>query len=192
MKFWPLQALSAMRILCAVLFAGQLCSMRVQAQTPDTRAGLFAKYHCPLTDLLRQVYEVASPFQERDRYLALTAPLIGNNYVQCMFAKNRTKLYCEASSGYYEKAMDRPRGHFPSEVTMAAFEKLGFKTGNEEKNYPYERDFKGVPDFGEIAALMLNAMHDGFGARAETRLTVNAPFAKKVQADCGARPEARR
>lgn len=192
MKFLSLQVLGALRILCGVLFAGQLCGASAQAQAPDTRAPLFARYHCPLTDLLRQVFEVQSAFQERDRYLALTAPLIRNNYVQCMFAQNRTKLYCEASSGYYDEAMSNPRRTFPSEVTKAAFEKLGFKTGNEEKNYPYERDFKGVPDFAEIAVLMLNAMHDGFGARAETRLTVNAPFAKKVQVDCGARPEARR
>jgi hypothetical protein len=61
---------------------------------------------------------------------------------------------------------------------------FGFATGNDQKNYSYERDFTGTPDFSEIATLMLLAMHDGFGARADARLTVTAPFAKKVRAIC--------
>jgi len=187
-----MKLLSALRILCGAILAVQFCNNLAVAQVPDTRVALFARYHCPLTDLLRQVYEAPSPFQKLDRYLALTAPLIHKNYIQCMFAENRTKLYCEASSGYYDEAMGKPRRVFPSEETKAAFAKLGFKTGNDEKNFPFERDFKGVPDFGEIAGLMLDAMHDCFGARAGTRLTVHAPFARKVEADCGVKPEGRR
>lgn len=192
MKFFFSWALGQVRLVLAVILAGHLCASSALAQTSDTRQALFAKYRCPLADMLRQVFEAPSAFQKLDRYLVLSAPLVQKNYVQCMFAENRTKLYCEASSGYYDEATGKPRRTFPSEETKAAFEKLGFKTGDEQKNYPYERDFKDVPDFEEVATLMLLAMHDGFGARAETRLTVNAPFAKKVQADCGVKPEARR
>ncbi|RTL48904.1 MAG: hypothetical protein EKK40_16140 [Bradyrhizobiaceae bacterium] len=158
----------------------------VLAQTLSSQDALLAKYRCPLSDLLRQVFEAPSAYQERNRYLILTGPGRSADYVQCIFAANRTKLYCEASSGYYDEAMDKPRRHFPSDAVKAALGKLGFKTGNEEKNYPYERDFTGTPDFGEIATLMLSAMHDGFGARAETPLIVHAPFAKKVSIDCKA------
>ncbi|HEY0235957.1 MAG TPA: hypothetical protein VGC86_13025 [Afipia sp.] len=156
----------------------------VPARSTNTREELLKKYHCRLTDLLRQVFEAPSAYQERNRYLILTGLGRSDNYVQCMFAANRTKLYCEVSSGYYESAMDKPRRHFPSEDVKAAFRRLGFSTGNEEKNYPYERDFAGVPDFGAIATLMLSAMHDGFGARAETPLIAKSPFARRVTMDC--------
>jgi hypothetical protein len=66
----------------------------------------------------------------------------------------------------------------------ASLRKLGFATGNEEKNFPYERDFTGTPDFGEIATLMLSAMHDAYGVRADTIFSIRAPFAKKVLAKC--------
>lgn len=190
MKFFSTRALRTLVIGAALV--ANLYATSALAQTSDSREAVFAKYRCPLTDMLRQVFEAPSAYRERDRYLVLSAPLVDQAYVQCMFAVNRTKLFCEASSGYYARAMDKPRRSFPSEDTKAAFRKLGFATGNDEKNYPYERDFTGTPDFGEIATLMLLAMHDGFGARAETLLTVQAPFAKKAQADCGDSVKVRR
>jgi hypothetical protein len=173
------------RVVRVAGFLLVVLNQSVAAQTADSRAALFARYRCPLADLLRQVFEAPSAYRERDRFLVLSAPLIQKNYVQCMFAVNRTKLFCEASSGYYDETPDRARRSFPSDAAKAAFEQLGFATGNEQKNYSYERDFTGTPDFSEIATLMLLAMHDGFGARAETRLTVTAPFAKKAPANCG-------
>lgn len=177
-------AAHALRAGCIAGLLLTVLNQTVVAQTLDSRAALFAQYRCPLADLLRQVFEAPSAYRDRDRFLVLSAPLIQKNYVQCMFAVNRTKLFCEASSGYYDEAPGRPRRSFPSDVTKAAFENLGFATGNDQKNYSYERDFTGTPDFSEIATLMLLAMHDGFGARADARLTVTAPFAKKVQAIC--------
>ena len=192
MKFFPTRVPRGLRVFLAATWIANFFVASTLAQASDSREALFAKSRCPLTDMLRQVFEAPSAYQERDRYLVLSAPLIDQAYVQCMFAVNRTKLFCEASSGYYARAMDKPRRSFPSEDTKAAFRKLGFATGDDEKNYPYERDFTGTPDFGEIATLMLLAMHDGFGARAGTRLTVQAPFAKTVQADCGSKVEVRR
>lgn len=169
----------------AVTFiAGTLTARAGTMDQNDSREALLAKYRCPLADMLRQVYEAPSADQERNRYLVLLGSVPGQEYVQCMFAANRTKLYCEAASGYYAQAAGKPRTHYPSDAAKAAFQRLGFATGSEQKNYPYEKDFDGVPDFNAIAALMLLAMHDGFGARADTPLAARAPFAQKVTVAC--------
>lgn len=167
-----------------LILSACLISAPLSAQISDSREALFAKYRCPLSDLLRQVFEAPSAYQQRNRYLVLSPHERPADYVQCMFGENRSKLYCEASSGYYVAPDNKPRIRFPSEEMKAVLRKLGFATGNDEKNFPYEHDFSGAPDFGEIATMMLSAMHDAYGARADTIFSMRAPFAKKVMAKC--------
>lgn len=182
--FMAILSRRALHALMAAALWAQACSASALAQTADTKQAFLARYRCPIAEMLRQVFEAPSAFKERDRYMVLSVAHVGQSYVQCMFAEGRTKLYCEASSGYYAEAADKPRRTFSSDETKAALDRLGFNTGSDQKNYPYERDFTGVPDFGEIATLMLLALHDGFGARAETPLRADAPFARKVRMDC--------
>ncbi|MBN9598095.1 MAG: hypothetical protein J0G28_00300 [Afipia sp.] len=172
---------------CLVLIACVM-SAPLLAQTSDSQNALLAKYRCQLSDMLRQVYEAPSAYKQLNRFLVLSGPSRSSDYVQCMFGENRTKLYCEASTGYYDVAEDKPRRRYPSDTVNEAFRRLGFAVGSGEKNYPYERDFTGTPDFDEIAKLMLLTMHDGYGARAQTTLKVHAPFARKPPAGCGAQP----
>ena len=110
-----------MRILGMLLIVGP-CLMAVPAMAQDGREALLAKYRCPLADMLRQVYEAPSAYRERNRYLVLSSELPSEDYVQCMFAANRSKLYCEASSGYYAQAADKPRTRYPSSAAQEAFQ----------------------------------------------------------------------
>ena len=167
-----------------VIYAACLISTPTSAQTSDSSTELVEEYRCVLSAKLRQVYETPSAYHERDRYLVLSFPRKSNSYVQCAFVENRSKLYCEASSGYYAQSENKPRLYYSCDEKKKALEALGFKTGNDEKNFSYERELKNVPDFDEIARLMLRAMHDGFGTRAGAALTMKAPFAKSMVVAC--------
>ncbi len=70
------------------------------------------------------------------------------------------------------------------QVSIAALERLGFATGAEEKNYSYERDLSGAPGFDAIATLMLSALHDAYGVRADMSLETRAPFAGTLVVAC--------
>jgi hypothetical protein len=167
----------------AALVAG-LLPEQTAAQPADTLKALLAARSCLLSGELQAVYERPSPFKERDRFLVLSVKASPQSYVQCMFADNRSKLYCEASSFYYAEPAGKPRMlYLPPEV-MAALEKLGFATGTSQKNFPYERPLNGTPDFDAIATLMLTALHDAYGVREETELKTFAPFAGNPVVAC--------
>ncbi len=45
-------------------------------------------------------------------------------------------------------------------------------------------DVGSKPNFNSMADFILNALHDAYGARAETRLEINAPFAPRPSSTC--------
>jgi hypothetical protein len=167
--------------LAAALVAG-LLPRPATAQSAETRAALLAARQCTLAAQLRAVRGRPSAFKHRDRFLVLSVKARPQSYVQCMFT-DRDRLYCEASSFYYAEAGTRRTVYMASEA-MAALEKLGFGTGPEQKNFPYERALGSPPDFDAIATLMLTALHDAYGAREDTELETYAPFADNVVAAC--------
>lgn len=69
-----------------------LISAPLLAQISDSREALFAKHSCPLSDLLRQVFEAPSAYQQRDRYLVLSPHERPADYVQCMFGESQQAL----------------------------------------------------------------------------------------------------
>jgi hypothetical protein len=154
-------------VIVAAFIAG-LLPERTAAQSAETREALLAAERCVLAAQLRAVYERPSAFKERNRFLVVSVAARPQSYVQCMFADNRDKLYCEASSFYYAAKKSRPRTIYPSPQAMAALQKLGFATGAAEKNFPYER----------------TALHDAYGAREDTGLKTRAPFAGSLIVAC--------
>jgi len=106
------------------------------------------------------------------------------NYVQCMFADNRSILYCEASSFYCAERDTKPRTLYMPPERMAALEKLGFSIRTSEKNFPYERVLSDTPDFDEIATMMLTALHNTYGVRQDTELATDAPFVGNMVVAC--------
>jgi hypothetical protein len=153
------------------------------AQSQSLHA-LLVEYRCPIVDRLDRIYDNPRPTDYLDRFLAVTLLEHPHGYVQCMFIKNRTALLCEASSGYYYDKQGAPRTFYLPQKSMAALGHLGFSTDDTAGNFRYEALLGNPPDFNAVADLILRALHDGYGARAESQLKFNAPFARRATTKC--------
>ena len=145
------------------------------AQTGTLRAFL-AEYRCPVVDRLDRIFDHPKPTDYLDRFLAVTLLGHPHGYVQCMFTANRTRILCEASSGYHYDKEGAPRTFFLPRQAIAALGKLGFSTDDSRGNFRYEAGIGAPPDLNVIADLILTALHDSYGARAGETLRFNAPF----------------
>jgi hypothetical protein len=101
-----------------------------------------------------------------------------------MFIAQRSRILCEASSGYYYNKDDAPRTFLLPPNAIAALGRLGFSTDDSEGNFRYEAEIATPPDLNGIADLILTALHDGYGARAGATLRFNAPFAPRPTTKC--------
>jgi hypothetical protein len=161
-----------------------LSTVIVFAQTNISLRHFLAAYRCNLVDRLERIYESGDPSDPMDRFIAVTVPRHPHGYVQCMFYDHQTKLLCEASSGYHYDKKGAPRTFWQSPETIAALASLGFSTDDSEGNFRVDFDVATPPDLNAIADLILSALHDGYGARAETNLRFNAPFAPRATSKC--------
>jgi hypothetical protein len=160
-----------------------LSTALASAQTATLRA-LLAEYRCPVVDRLDRIFEHPKPTDYLDRFLAVTLVAHPHGYVQCMFIANRTKVLCEASSGYHYDKKGAPRAFFLPRSAVEALGKLGFSTDDSEGNFRYEAVIDAPPDLNAIADLILTALHDGYGARTGATLRFNAPFAPGATSKC--------
>ena len=101
-----------------------------------------------------------------------------------MLVDNRTKLLCEASSGYYYNKDGAPRTFFLPQGAIRALSRLGFSTDDSEGNFRYQAELGDPPDLNVIADLILTALHDGYGARVDSELKFSAPFAPRATSKC--------
>ena len=168
-------------LFCAALLAG-LAAGRAVAQSPDTLKALLAFQQCPLSSYLKAVYERPAAVEGDAAFLKVSVTDRPLNYVQCKFTDDRKKLYCEASS-YVDGGPGAFSLSLPAEA-LAALAKIGFATGDAKQNFPYERALRDTPDFDAIATMMLTALHDAYGVRAETELETYAPFAGNLITVC--------
>ena len=153
------------------------------AQTGTLRA-LLVEYRCPVVDRLDRIYEHPKPTDFLDRFLVLTLTGHPHGYVQCIFMANRTRILCEASSGYHYNKVGTPRTFYLPRDAVAALGQLGFSTDDSQGNFRYEVGIGAPPDLNAIADLMLTALHDAYGARAGETLQFNAPFARGAPSKC--------
>lgn len=153
------------------------------AQTGTLRA-LLVEFRCPVVDRLDRIYDHPKPTDFLDRFLAVTLESHPHGYVQCIFIANRTRILCEASSGYHYSKQGAPRTFFLPADAVAALGKLGFSTDDTRGNFRYEAVIDTPPDLNALADLMLTALHDGYGARAGDTLRFNAPFARADTSKC--------
>jgi hypothetical protein len=153
------------------------------AQDADTFRELLIQYRCPVVDRLERIYEAGSPSDAQDRFLIIDFTSHPQDYVQCVF-DTRTKMLCEASSGYYYNAPDQPRAYRLPAQSVAALGRLGFSTDDSAGNFRIDFDVSDPPDFNALADFMLKALHDGYGARADMKLRFNAPFAPRATSKC--------
>lgn len=170
------------RILCP-LFVFALLDGAAKAQ-PSSLREFLVQYRCPVVDRLDRIYEAGDHASHRDRFLALTVPEHPHGYVQCIFFERRTKMLCEASSGFPYSKPGTARTMRLSAEAISALGRLGFSTDDSAGNFSIEFDVANPPDFNAIADFMLKALYDGYGARAETKLKFNAPFARRPTTKC--------
>jgi hypothetical protein len=142
------------------------------------------EYRCQLVDRLERIYEFGDHASHRDRFIAVTVPRHRHGYVQCMFAERRSLLFCEASSGFYYDKKSAPRTQWLARDKIEALARVGFSTDDSKGNFSLEKPLDRQPDFNALADLILQALHDGYDARAETKLRFDAPFAKRTTSSC--------
>jgi len=146
-----------------------------------TLHALFARYHCEIVDRLEQIYRAIDTADPQNWFLIVSLAAKPNDYVQCAF-DSRTRMFCEAASGFYDSAGPRSRWLPPDAV--AALGRLGFSTDDSNGNFQAWLDVATPPDLGAIADFMLKALHDGFGARAGDVLEFSAPLAPGATRKC--------
>lgn len=164
-----------------IILAAVLASQPAWA---DSFRDFLIAYRCEVVNRLEQIYLTGDRSKDRDRFMAVTVPNHPHGYVQCMFHDNATALYCEASSGYWYDKADKPRTFRQPAQTLSALERLGFDMDDSKSNFRRELTLSTPPDFNAAADFILRALHDGYGARYDTRLKFNAPFARKTPSTC--------
>jgi hypothetical protein len=140
---------------------------------------LFRRYHCAVVDRLEQIYELGD-HPDQDAFLIIDFPDRPQDYVQCAF-DSETKILCEASSGFF---FTEPRSYWLPPEAVAALGRLGFSTDDSAGNFRIWIDVTDPPDLNAIADIMLKALHDGYGARADRELRFNAPLAPDTTSKC--------
>jgi hypothetical protein len=151
--------------------------------TSTTFHDLLVQYRCPVVDRLQRIHEADGPADDQDRFLIIDFPNRPQDYVQCVF-DSRTKMLCEASSGFFYDAPDTPRTYRLPAAAIATLGRLGFSTDDSAGNFRIWFDVGNPPDFNAIADFMLKALHDGYDARADMKLRFNAPFAPHTSSKC--------
>ena len=139
---------------------------------------LLATYHCYIFDRLERIHEYGDPTNQMDRYISVTVKEHPHGYVQCAFYDNDTKIRCEASSGYYFNKPGEPRTFRLDRDRIADLARLGFATDDSNGNFYVDLDVGTPPNFHAIADFILTALHDGYGAKANSNLQFNAPLAR--------------
>ena len=147
-----------------------------------TLRDLLAQYRCPVVDRLEQIYNAAPHSHPQNLFLIAYFAARPHDYVQCVFDP-LTYMFCEAASGFYDNVASEPRTrHLPASVVALAH--LGFSTDDSEGNFQIGFEVKDPPDFNTIADLILQALHDGFDARAGVTLLIEGPLAPRPTGKC--------
>jgi hypothetical protein len=154
------------------------------AQEGAALRALLIEYRCPVVDRLDRIHAHPRSTDYKDRFLAVTLVGHPHGYVQCMFVENRSGIFCEASSGFYFNKPGTVRTFYLPQAAIAALGRLGFSTDDSGGNFRYQAGIGAPPDFNAIADLILKALHDGYGARADSELRFNAPFAPRATTKC--------
>ena len=141
----------------------------------DDLADFVNTYQCSLAGLIERIAVYHSKPGENGRFIVLSSPGTTASYVQCDFAADNREGLCEAASGWWNEPATKP--HF-SAAQLAALARLGFSTDGSHGNFAQQMHFPPTgPDPDALAGLMLRALHEGYGARKDMAIEVQAPFA---------------
>lgn len=166
-----------------VIVAALIAPISAAAQDAGTYHDLLVQYHCPVVDRLQQIYRAFDSSNPPNWFLIVYFAANSSNYVQCVF-DTRTRMLCEAASGFYDDVASKPRTRWLPADAVAALGRLGFSTDDSAGNFQIWFDVAAPPDFNRIADFILKTLHDGYGARADTKLEFNAPLAPHASSKC--------
>jgi len=172
-----------MRVRMLLTIAVLITPVTAAAQDADSFRDLLIQYRCPVVDRLERIYEASDPSDSQNDFIIIDFAARPQDYVQCVF-DTRTKMLCEAASGFYFSKPDQPRLYRLPGQAVAALGRLGFSTDDSAGNFRIEFDIANPPDLNAIADFMLKALHDGYGARANMTLRFNAPLAPRTSSKC--------
>jgi hypothetical protein len=166
-----------------LLTAALLTPEMTTAQDATTFEQFLAQYRCPVIDRLQRIYATGDPEKFPDEYLILDMPPQRENYVQCLFYRT-DKIMCEAASGFFLNAPGESRTMYLPPSAIVALARLGFSTDDSRGNFRIDLDLANPPDFNAVATLMLRALYDAYGARAQTKLDFHASYAEQAGSKC--------
>jgi hypothetical protein len=169
------------RVLAAAAALWILPSLAV-AEISSTLRAFLLEHHCQLASRLERTFEFGS--LARDRFLTVTLPEHQHGYVKCTFIFLGTRMRCEAASGFFYEQEGAPGTFRLAPEKVAALARLGFSPDDSQGDFRIEFGVAAEPDFGAIAALILSALHDGYDARAKSKLEFNAPLARRPNSGC--------
>lgn len=173
-------------MIARALFAAAMWLVPLTTHADDTTANLdalLARYRCPVIDRLEQIYRATATADSQNWFLIAYFATNPNDYVQCVF-DTKTRMLCEAASGFYDQVATEPRTRRLPADAVAALSRLGFSTDDSAGNFRIWFDVAEPPDLGAIADFILKALHDGFAARADDTLEFEAPLARHATGKC--------
>jgi hypothetical protein len=171
------------KIEALLTFAAVMNLAIAAAQEPTSLERFLDQYRCAVIDRLERIYAAGDPDTHRDEYLIIDIPTQSETYVQCIFHPPRN-VYCEAASGYFLDAPGQQRTRRLPAHAIDALGRLGFSTDDSKENFNVDLDVAKPPDLKAIADLMLKALHDAYGAEADTKLRFHAPYAPDATRKC--------
>jgi len=158
----------------AILVAILACHAASATGNDNSRENFLTAYQCSLSGLIAKILAEKKP-DEQDRFVTLSLPGPTAAYVQCAFDNDVRNGLCEASSGWWNNAWEKP--HFRADQ-LAALSRLGFSTDGAHGNFQDKMKYPpGGPDPFTLARLMLSALYEGYGAQKFMPIEVVAPFA---------------
>src|SRR5580704_9040450 len=161
------------RVLLALVAATIVLESVPAVAADDGLDDFVATYQCSLAGLIEKIHAHHSKPGEKGRFVVLALPVQTGSYVQCAFDRRDHEGLCEASSGWWDL---RYKPQFTS-AQLAALTQLGFSTDVKKGNFPKPMNFPSEgPDAYALASLMLSALYEGYGARKEMQIEVEAPF----------------
>ncbi len=174
----------ALRLLLLTLALAVLHSTQAAADVLET---LIAQHHCDIVERLDQIRNTKKRRDGKDRFLIVSPALRDDKFVQCIFFADDRKMLCEAASGYFLTKPGEPRRRATTPSGTAALASLGFSTDDSAGNFKREIESPDFAAHGQVARLMLSALHAAYDVNLATMLKFYAPLAmdrRRIDARC--------
>ncbi len=147
------------------------------ARADEARRRFISECRCWIESALTTFHENGPPTTSRDRFITVSVAGDAQNYVQCIFQDDDTRMLCEASSGAYRYRDSQGMRLDMSPEPVAALKRLGFIVPDPKGNFAQIIELGSPPKFGPVATLLLASLYDAYRAEAKSTVEWNAPMA---------------